>query len=58
MKLFNAVQIVALHAAAPLLISLIPEAYWPGVWVAWVFYLILTCVMVGALYTAIEEWEK
>jgi len=58
MKLFNSIQIVAMYAAAPFLIGFIPESYWPGVWVAWVFYLIMSCVMVGALYTAIEEWEK
>ena len=59
MKAFKSFQIVLCFALAPWLIGLIPDGYHTAVtWVAWIGYTIGFCVMCGAMYTAIEEWEK
>ena len=61
MRLFNSLQIVALYAAGPSIIGWLftdPFKYSNILcWVGVVVYLIMTWLMVAAVFTASEKWD-
>lgn len=62
MRLFNSFQIVAAFTAWPFLISWLQDATFRGANVAFyaacALYVVAFFSMVGAVYSAVEQWDK